>query len=141
MAFDMTKQISLADLDTLKRIMGMTKSVHDGEALAAIRKANKVLDKYSLTWMEVLGRAVTAATLNGGLTHEDIVEANGEISLGEQIRRAFDELRGVSMSRSFVEFLQSIEEQFKRTGYLSADQRKPLFTAVKNHREKRRRDE
>lgn len=132
------KQISLSELDLLKRILGMTFSNHDGEALAAMRKANAILTKYNLTWAEVLGRTVNVMSTPAT---DEIVEAGNTIDLRDQIRNAFNELRGVYMTPSFVGFLNSIEQDFRRNGYLSPAQRKPLFDAVKRHRRERKRDE
>lgn len=38
----------------LKKIMEMTRSNHDGEALVAMRKANIMLKKYNITWTELI---------------------------------------------------------------------------------------
>jgi len=134
----MAKQITLVELDLLKKAMGLTFSIHDGEALSALRKANVILRKHELTWAEVLGRTVT----HGITPVDEEVEgaSGGELSIHEQTKRAFNELRG-TVSGSFAIFIESIEQQFIRTGYLSPEQRRPLFKAVRNNRERRRRDE
>ncbi len=41
-------------IERLSRLLGMTGSNHDGEALNAIRAANAMLQKHRLTWPEVL---------------------------------------------------------------------------------------
>src|SRR5258708_7749654 len=106
----MTKQISLGELDQIKRFMGLTFSVHDGEALSALRKTNEVLKKHGLTWAEVLGRSVTAGSTG--------IEPANEMSIETQIRKAFDELRG-NVFGSFKEFVASLEAQFEEKRYLS----------------------
>lgn len=40
------------DVDRLVKVLAMTTSDHDGEALAAIRKANAILKEQGLTWAE-----------------------------------------------------------------------------------------
>lgn len=147
----MSKTITLAELDLLKRIMEMTFSTQDGEALAAVRKANKILQKYSLTWAEILTRTVTVAAVPAyeqtyrpsGMTppsDTEVEEEKNSAKLEDQIRWAFDQLRG-NVGESFRPFIASLEAQFERTKYLSPAQRKPLFEAVRRLKERRRRDE
>ena len=42
------------NLDTIIKLMGMTTSSHDGEALNAMRMANAQLKKWNWTWREIL---------------------------------------------------------------------------------------
>lgn len=126
----MTKQISLTDLAQVKKYMGLTFSVHDGEALSALRKVNSILKKHALTWDEVLSRTVKADSLP--------IEESGEMSIGDQIRKALDLVRSTQMSDSFAVFLSSIEAQYEQTGYLTPEQRRPLFAAAKRQMEKMR---
>ena len=41
--------------DRLTKLLGMTQSSHDGEALNAMRLANRTLAENRITWREVLG--------------------------------------------------------------------------------------
>ncbi len=43
------------DKDRLVKLLNMTESQHDGEALAAIRKSNDLLRLYRASWSDVLG--------------------------------------------------------------------------------------
>ncbi len=143
------KQISLADLTQLRKLMGMTGSDSDGEALNALRMANRLLKKSDLSWADVLDRCVTASAVNGsGYTTSTRADADdgfdedhGEDSLDETIQNAFDELRGVQMSPSFRAFVDDVERKWNQTGYLTPGQRAPILKAVKNVRERMRRDE
>lgn len=127
----MKRSIPLQQLALLKKIMAYTTSQSDSEALTAIRKANQILSDHGYTWNDFFDRTVNASF---------DVEASTEMPLEEQIRRAFDEIRG-NAHGTFGEFIDDIEKQFKESGYLTVAQRKPLFDAVKRHRERRRRDE
>ena len=51
------------DLERLARIIAMGGSGHDGEALAAIRQANRLISEAGMTWHEVLlpGRLIEEA--------------------------------------------------------------------------------
>lgn len=144
------KQISLADLTQLRKLMGMTGSDADGEALNALRMANRLLKKSDLSWADILDRCVTASAANGsGYTtstmragaDDGFDEERGEDNLDETIQNAFDELRGVMLSPSFRAFVDDVERKWNQTGYLTPGQRAPILKAVKNVRERRRRDE
>jgi hypothetical protein len=43
------------DKDRLAKLLNLTESEHDGEALAAIRKANDLLRQYGASWSAALG--------------------------------------------------------------------------------------
>ncbi len=129
------KQMPLSDLTQLKKFMAITMSPHDGERLAALGKANELLGKHKLTWDDVLSRTVQVAQVGYAPVGE---EEDEDVPIEQQIQRAFDEMRGVDVG-SFRNFLDSIEEDFRDKKYLSKEQRKPLFEAVKRHRERRRR--
>jgi flavorubredoxin len=46
------------DLARLIKVLGMTGSVHDGEALAALRTATKMMANAKVTWADILKPAV-----------------------------------------------------------------------------------
>lgn len=46
--------LSAADRERLSKILGMTGSAHDGEALAALRAANELLARHRVTWADVV---------------------------------------------------------------------------------------
>ena len=48
------------DKDRLAKLLSMTSSDHDAEALAAIRKANDLLRSNRKTWFDVLGTSIPA---------------------------------------------------------------------------------
>jgi hypothetical protein len=43
------------DMDRLIKILGMTGSSHDGEALAALRMAQKLMSSHGKTWKDLIG--------------------------------------------------------------------------------------
>lgn len=130
----MAKTISLADLGLLKKMLGLTASANDHEALTAIRKANSVLSKNKLTWDEVLSKTVVASyvadTVRQPTSHRvHDVEEDDEVDLSTEIKSAFATLRG-KVKGDFANFITSLEEQFEEKGYLSPKQRRPLFEAA-----------
>ncbi len=135
----MSKTIPLGELALLKKVMGLTASDADGEALAAIRRANAIMKKHSVSWADFFERTVgVAGATISNLTDE--LRPSSETDLTTMIQNAFDELRGVDLG-PFREFMDSIEKQFDKDKYLSPDQRKPLVNAVIRNRASRRRDE
>jgi hypothetical protein len=46
-------RLSQTDFDKLTLCLNLTQSDQEGEALAAIRGANRILDRYNLTWERV----------------------------------------------------------------------------------------
>lgn len=134
----MSRTMTLTDLGQLKRMMSVTTSTNDHEALAALRKANVVLARSNITWDELLTKMVSGAGSLGAASAND-VQAGEEMTIIEQIQCAFDEIRG-TVSGDFAEFVESLENQFRGTQYLTPAQRTPLFKAVMKLRERRKRD-
>lgn len=58
--------MNLADFRKLKAAMVLTASSNDGEALAAIRAANRILEASGLTWEGVFARTVTVISEMSG---------------------------------------------------------------------------
>lgn len=50
------------DKERLVKLLNLTGSAHDGEALAAIRKANELLDQHKASWSDVMGIGVEPAS-------------------------------------------------------------------------------
>lgn len=129
---DVTQQISLKDLDLLKKLLAMTGSANDAEALSAARRANELLKRNGLTWEMVLQRTVTVRV---EVPMGDPVGAPREGTMEDKVRKAFDYLRGVDLGK-FKEWVDDVERQFTESGYLTPNQRAPLFTAVRRQMEK-----
>ena len=63
------------DRERLAKVLSLTQSSSDGEALAAIRKANEIIKGENLTWDEVLIQIADAVgaisiTINRGFSAE-----------------------------------------------------------------------
>lgn len=107
--------ISLTAFNQLKKIMALTTSANDGERLSAITAANKLLAANKLDWNMVLSKLVTLEMepTPAGMTDEEKDQA---------IAQAFYKLNGTRNP-----FIQSLKDQYERTGFLSKDQRARLF--------------
>lgn len=129
----MPKTIPLSELSQLKRIMGMTTSTNDNEALVAMRKANAMLARHSLTWEDVLSRSVApaAATYTNNSFGEPDID-RGVKPIAEQVSEAFEKLRGKNLG-SYRQFIDDLEYDFKENGYLSVAQRMALMKTVQRN--------
>lgn len=126
----MTKPLPLTEYNKLVKMMGLTTSENDHEALAALRQANKVLEKGKLTWADVFNRLVSV----------DMEEAEPQPDTSAKgqsgdIERAFEIVKRGLRPGSFNDFISSLEEQWREKGYLSPAQREALFKAERNARQ------
>jgi hypothetical protein len=53
--------ITSTDRTTISKLLGLIGSAHDGEALAAARKAHQLVTQRGASWPQVLGLATTPA--------------------------------------------------------------------------------
>ena len=141
----MAKQLTLSDLDRLKRFMGIAySSDQDGEALNALRMANKLLRSGGLDWNDVFTRMITVKESYGNYSpgprvreYEDEGEFEPQVKsdpgdMRSQIEAAFRDLEGKTGSnKKFENFINSLREQFDRDGYLSQAQRASLFKSAR----------
>ena len=49
------RQLNPSQIDRLAKLLGMTGSQHEGEALNAMRLANRIVREAQMTWFDVLG--------------------------------------------------------------------------------------
>lgn len=126
------KFLSLQEMDKLQKCMGMTTSVHDGEALAAIRAANALLGKYSISWADVFNRVVqvkvveaapaaSAGSSNGSRRPD--ASRDGPAAINE----AFEEILARQLSERSRAFIESLQQQWVDKGFLTEKQRAALF--------------
>jgi hypothetical protein len=98
------------DIQKLLKWLRLTASEADGEALAAIRRANFLLEKYQPTW-----DALIAGT--------GIEPADYDYDVGTDWGAVIDEiLRIKHLGRNWVEFLESVRAYWDANGYLSEKQ-------------------
>jgi hypothetical protein len=116
--------ITVAEFERLKKMMGLTFSDNDGEALNALRAANKVLQGKKLTWRDVLERTVTVDVEAAPPEPRPREEARDE-----RVENAFDLLRD---SDKWTPFIESLHDQWERKNWLSPKQRAALFRNVED---------
>src|SRR5215472_3418180 len=69
-----------ATRDRLLNLLARTTSEHDGEALAAARKANQLLARHGLTWVDVISAARPRPPTGGSGDHTSRDEGVGNAS-------------------------------------------------------------
>ena len=72
--------MDVAARDRLLNLLARTTSEHDGEALAAARKANQLLARHGLTWAEVITVARPRPPARGPGDHTSRDEGVGSVS-------------------------------------------------------------
>lgn len=114
-------------LDDFKRFKGMmerTTSENDNEALVALRAANRLLARESLTWTRVLDRSVQIA-----VPFESASTAAGQTD-DEEMEALFDVALNKTKPGNFKEMLQDIYSQWQTKGRISARQRQVVEEAA-----------
>lgn len=119
--------MKLADFTKLKKLMQLTQSGNDNEALGALRKANEILTSYQLDWNRVFSRLVKVETPVESAEDADKPER-------QRIEEAFAAVEDGDPRGSFADFIASLKEQWDQRGYLSEKQKDALFTAASNRR-------
>lgn len=114
----------------LRKLMMLTFSDSDAEALSALRKANAVLKAHGYDWDSAFNRLVKV--------EEPVVAAAPEQSEAERIREAFDDVEASDPRGSFADFIASLKEQWEANGRLSQNQKDALFKAASSARGRRR---
>lgn len=126
--------------ELLIKVLGMTTSVHDGEALAAIRKANELLKAAGVTWREyieavdITRKAKEDSNSTGGASaynryqgakaqarqqQKDFTDLHDD----EEIEKMLDHLmKTVHPTAGFRTWVESVNDQFHAGKELSEKQ-------------------
>ena len=84
------------DLERLVRVIAMGGSEHDGEALAAMRQADRLISEAGMTWHEVLlpGRVIEALTAEAQQLRDELTTLRAaKAAETEQLRDALGAVR------------------------------------------------
>lgn len=122
------------------KLMMMTTSNSDGEALTALRKANKILADAKVSWIELLGaqkpdnsfRVPPSKRPRPEPQWEDVV--NHDRHVGSDIDEMFEKVFKQKMSEGFASFVESLHIWWEQKGWLSEKQYRSLKNAAeKDH--------
>ncbi len=108
-----------ADLDKLTKLLALTASDIDGEALAAIRAANRLLSRNKIRWEAVLAPKETPHKQQPWERHD------------QEIETLFDDAFAKGVTGSFGDFLKSLYSQWETKRSLSPKQMAALRKAAR----------
>ena len=118
----------VADFARLKKMMSLTTSENDGEALAALRAANKIIAASGTSWQRIFDRLVTIENPIEAAVDEDAVRRVDKASVDVAFEAA---LAKVPPGR-FRDFLLDLEAKWQRTNYLTPDELAAVENATTN---------
>lgn len=122
------------DLDKFVKILKLTTSPVDGEALAAVRKANEILKRENFEWEHfVLGKIHHKS--GPGEERPFSPKYSDEIIRPDQIADALSLLlsRVDGLGQKTVSMLYSFKSQFDKRGNLSDRQKEVLLKILREH--------
>jgi len=115
------------------KLMGMTGSIHDGEALNALRMANAILAETGMSWEEFIKGRVTVQMVQMGQPSPP--PRSGKIYKdAEEIDECFEILLEGRLSESFRGFVESVHSFWQERGYLTEAQYKAIRQAAERQR-------
>ena len=101
------------------KLMMLTTSSSDGEALTALRKANRILAEAKVNWAELL----QAEPPQEALRHEPEPEPeDGRYTDAGEINLMFATVYQKNIVGGFVEFIEGIHRFWSERGYLTEKQ-------------------
>ena len=135
----------MADTDLLIKCLGMSQSAHDGEALAAIRKANRIRENLGMSWEDLLAKKPTGNHYNPNIWGDNNEykpqpnyqnyqqEPSYEFDHDDEFQFIYDNNTPVG---KWAEIIGSIKEQWEENGRLSEKQRNLIKKFYKTAQEK-----
>ncbi len=125
----------------LVKLLALTTSNHDGEALAAIRKANELLLQYDLAWQELFEEDETEdvpVKRQRGRPHSALGLDWDSEALRKAVAAAFDELLGnTQLKGGFRDFIEDVRAQWAKRRWLTDKQYTAIMAAAKRQYSRR----
>lgn len=108
--------LTLAEFTQFKKLMNLTTSPNDAEALAALRKANTILDAHKATWELVLNRVLRV---------EAQIESGEDNDMEDVFEKALERSSG-----TFRDLVNDIYNQWETKRTISPRQREIVLKAA-----------
>jgi hypothetical protein len=123
--------MSAKDVDMLSKLLMLTTSPHDGEALVALRKATGLLLRHDINWGEfVRGKVIVAepsqARAKAKPRAPDVEDEADGADLGMMFQHLLATTHG-----SFRDFVSDVHAQWESRGRLSPRQREAIVNAFR----------
>jgi hypothetical protein len=123
------------DAEKFIKLMMLTQSDQDHEALVALRKANGMLAADNLNWEEFIKGMAHAATAKPQQRHTHYNDHAFNDINEPSIKDVLDHLMNtVDRRGSFFEFVDSVNSFYNRTGYLTEKQEDAVRRAYRRQR-------
>jgi hypothetical protein len=106
--------LPLAQFRQLVKVMALTTSPSDAEALAAVRRANAVLAAANLTWPDVLNRVVTVEQ-----PLEQVLNGHGRTPDAEEL---LGEAETLDLRQGHADFVATLRERYDARGHLTTNE-------------------
>jgi len=129
--------MKLKDFLLLKKLMQLTTSESDAEALQALRRANAILSQNSVGWERVFDRLVTVVADVEPAPVDDLSTEAERRAENSEILAAFEIVEATNPKGDFGDFIQSLREQWDAKKSLSPKQRDALRKAAQRVNEDR----
>lgn len=111
-----------ADFELLKKVMGMTGSDQDGEALSAVRTANKILKSHKKNWEDVFNSKIFV------VQPPRPVEPKTKRGDPELEKAFIDLLFRINKTSTFYKFVQNMQKVWLERGSLTPRQRNSIVS-------------
>lgn len=116
-------------IDKLIKLLNLTTSNHDGEALSAMRKANEIIKQHGVLWDSV----IYGPQMNQQKRHESTSWESAKETRKDRIHRMLCEvLENLEEDSSAHEFVSSLYDFFNARGFLTIKQTEALEKFYKN---------
>lgn len=134
--------MKLADFNRLKKFMALTDSDVDAEAMGALKAANNLLRKESLTWERVLSRSVKIIS-EAEEAPEDYgsgpqpaaksrtVPASTRSNSDDELEEAIEIVENSTIDGTFRYTLENIIAWYRKSGKISERQKEVVINASK----------
>lgn len=109
------------DYERLTKLLMMTTSDNDGEALAAMRKANSLLAKANMNWENFIGIKTKV---------EDVMKKHDDPAIPKMFAAVLKSAKG----SPFIEWVKSAQRYYGERGYLTNRQYETLVKAFNSRK-------
>ncbi len=114
----------IVDREKILKLLNLTKSPNDNEALLAIRMANKMIEKCNSDWMGFLKIEIvknTGTEWKPRPQRETYRDTNYQYK-SDNLDEMFEQLRNAFLPKNTLEFINSVFEQYSSRGRISIKQ-------------------
>lgn len=118
--------MGVVNTDLIVKLLNMTFSDNDNEALSAMRKANKILKDNGIYYNAIIG-------LNTHKPRQEHAQQKAQAADISDVSKMFSFLEGVRKSVSTLSFVGSLWNYYKRTGGLTEKQLASLIRFYREH--------